>query len=57
MIENFFPQRPDAQPIIYAYEDSNPQYAEMLKVGFTSRTIEARMHEHYPTLRPGGSSL
>lgn len=53
MIENFFPQRPDAQPIIYAYEDSNPQYAEMLKVGFTSRTIEARMHEHYPTLRPG----
>ena len=50
----FFPDRPDAQPIIYAYcEPNNPQLKGMLKVGYTSRTIEERMHEHYPTLKPG----
>ena len=38
----FFPERPDAQPIIYAYcEPNNPQLKGMLKVGYTSRTIEA----------------
>ena len=50
----FFPERPDAQPIIYAYcEPNNPQLKGMLKVGYTSRTIDERMHEHYPTLKPG----
>jgi len=50
----FFPPRPDAQPIIYAYcEPNNRQLKGMLKVGYTSRTIEERMHEHYPTLKPG----
>ena len=50
----FFPPRPDATPIIYAYrEPNNYQLKGMLKVGYTSRTIEERMHEHYPTLKPG----
>jgi hypothetical protein len=54
MIQDFFPGRPDAQPIIYAYrEPNNAQLKGMLKVGYTSRTIEERMHEHYPTLKPG----
>lgn len=53
MDQVFFPQRPDIQPIIYAYQDNNPQYEGMLKVGFTSRTIDERMREHYPTLKPG----
>ena len=48
---DFFPQRPESKPIIYAYSD--PTYPGMLKVGYTTRTIEERMHEHYPTLRPG----
>jgi len=46
----FFPQRPESKPIIYAYSD--PLYPGMLKVGYTTRTVEERMEEHYPTLRP-----
>ena len=42
-----------AKPLIYAYEDSHPQYAGLLKVGYTTRTVKARMAEHYPTLLPG----
>lgn len=42
--------RPDVQPIIYAYSDKN--YPGFLKVGDTTRPIEVRMHEHYPTLLP-----
>lgn len=49
--QDFFPQRPESKPIIYAYSD--PTYPGMLKVGYTTRNIEERMHEHYPTLRPG----
>ena len=52
--KEFFPSRPDAQPIIYAYcEPHNPELKGLLKVGYTSRTIDERMHEHYPTLKPG----
>lgn len=54
MSENFFPARTDSLPVIYAYEEPfNPQYKGMLKVGFTTRLIEERMREHYPTLKPG----
>ena len=50
----FFPPRPDAEPIIYAYrEPRNRELKGLLKVGYTSRTIDERMHEHYPTLKPG----
>ena len=51
MNKSFFPERTKANPIIYAYSDS--KYPNMLKVGFTARTIEERMKEHYPTLVPG----
>ena len=52
--KDFFPPRPDAKPIIYAYrEPNNPELKGLLKVGYTSRTIDERMHEHYPTLKPG----
>ncbi|MCC6099525.1 MAG: GIY-YIG nuclease family protein [Atopobium sp.] len=51
---DFFPQRPDDRPIIYAYrEPHNRELKGLLKVGYTSRTIDERMHEHYPTLKPG----
>ena len=51
---DFFPERPAACPIIYAYEEpKNPQLKGLLKVGYTSRTIDERMREHYPTLKPG----
>jgi hypothetical protein len=53
-INDFFPPRTDAKPIIYAYcEPKNSELKGLLKVGYTSRTIEERMHEHYPTLKPG----
>ncbi len=52
--QDFFPQKPDATPIIYGYtEPNNPELEGLIKVGFTARTIDERMHEHYPTLKPG----
>ncbi len=49
----FFPPRPASTPTIYAYEDTNPQYAGLLKVGYTTTTAQARIAQQYPTLRPG----
>lgn len=43
----------EERPIIYAYSDT--RFPGMLKVGFTARSIELRMKEHYPTLVPGQS--
>ncbi|HOE64293.1 MAG TPA: GIY-YIG nuclease family protein [Candidatus Sumerlaeota bacterium] len=54
MSKEFFPQRPASQPTIYAYEDTNPMYAGMLKVGYTSKgNARERVAAQYPTLRPG----
>ena len=52
---NFFPQRPETNPMIYAYQDTNPQYMGLLKVGYTSVDVEKRVAEQYPTKRPDGS--
>ena len=49
----FFPKRPDVLPSIYAYEDTNPQYKGLLKVGYTTRNVQERVAQQYPTLRPG----
>ena len=43
----------DDRPIIYAYSDT--RYKGMLKVGYTTRSIDARMKEHYPTVVPNQS--
>ncbi len=51
----FFPQRPDAHPMIYAYEDTNPQYRGLLKVGYTAVDVDRRVAQQYPTKRPDGS--
>lgn len=54
MSENkFFPPRPDSRPTIYAYEDTNPQYRGLLKVGYTAVDVQARVAQQYPTIRPG----
>jgi len=53
MSKGFFPQRPKSKPTIYAYEDTNPQYAGLLKVGYTLVDAKARVAKQYPTLRPG----
>jgi hypothetical protein len=53
MSKEFFPPRPESRPTIYAYEDTNPEYKNLLKVGFTAVSAQLRVAQQYPTLRPG----
>ena len=53
MSNGFFPPRPASRPTIYAYEDTHPQYAGLLKVGYTTVDVKSRIAQQYPTLRPG----
>lgn len=53
MNKEFFPPRPDINPSIYAYEDTNLQYKGLLKIGYTTRDVRERVAQQYPTLRPG----
>jgi hypothetical protein len=39
MSNDFFPPRPESRPMIYAYEDTNPQFAGLLKVGYNTRSV------------------
>ena len=48
MSEALFP--PLNPPRVYAYSDSH--FEGCYKVGFTTRTTQERMAEHYPTLLP-----
>ncbi len=54
-MSDFFPPRPSAHPMIYAYADTNPQYAGLLKVGYTAINVDKRVAQQYPTRRPDGS--
>ncbi|MCX6054092.1 MAG: GIY-YIG nuclease family protein [Chloroflexi bacterium] len=55
MVNNeFFPQRPESHPMIYAYTDSNPLYKGLLKVGYTEKDVERRVGQHIATKRPDG---
>ena len=53
MSNGFFPPRPASRPTIYAYEDTNPQYAGLLKVGYTTVDAQSRVAQQYPTRKPG----
>ncbi len=53
MRNDFFPPRPPARPTIYAYEDTNPQYDGLLKVGYTTTDAKKRVAQQYPTKKPG----
>jgi T5orf172 domain/Type III restriction enzyme, res subunit len=53
MTSDFFPRRPESRPTIYAYTDTNPQYAGLLKVGYTTVDARTRVAQQYPTVRPG----
>lgn len=53
MTKEFFPERPSLNPRIYAYEDSNPIYRGLLKIGYTNKNVKDRVAEQYPTKRPG----
>lgn len=54
MINEFFPERPKIQPMIYAYEDTNPQYKGLLKIGYTTIDVKKRVAQQYPIKRPDG---
>ena len=53
-LDQFTSAKTKSQPRIYAYSDDNPRYSGLLKVGFTSRNVEERVAEQYPTKRPDG---
>ena len=48
-----FPLRPESQPTIYAYEDTNPQYAGLLKIGYTTVDAQGCVAQQYPVKKPG----
>ena len=52
-VDKFPPPRPDSKPTIYAYEDTNPQYRGLLKIGYTTVDAQTRVAQQYPTLKPG----
>ncbi len=52
MANNFFPDKPDNSPKIYAYTENTPEYKDLLKIGYTARSLDERMKEHYPTRGP-----
>lgn len=52
MSKNFFPQRPETNPTIYAYELTDvASHKGLLKVGYTSRTSQNRIAEQLKTSR------
>lgn len=53
-LNDFLNKRPNAVPQIYAYEDLNPDYNGLLKIGYTVRDVEKRVAQQYPTKRPDG---
>ena len=53
MSNDFFPQRTESKPTIYAYEDTNPQYKGLLKIGYTTVEVQSRVAQQYPTKKPG----
>ena len=52
---DFFPLRSNKSPKIYAYTEPYPEYAGLIKVGYTEREVSTRMQEHYPTAGPDAS--
>lgn len=52
IFDKYAHQRPDVNPTVYVYEDTNPIYKGFLKVGYTARPVIERVEEQYPTLRP-----
>ena len=54
MKKDFFSVRSDFNPIIYAYTETSSKYKNLIKIGYTTQTIEERMSQHYPTSGPEG---
>jgi hypothetical protein len=50
IFDQYVHPKTEIKPIIYAYSDT--RFPGCLKIGYTVRPIEVRMHEHYPTGTP-----
>ncbi|MBX3048611.1 MAG: GIY-YIG nuclease family protein [Anaerolineales bacterium] len=50
--KQFFPPRPPGNPRIYAYEETHPDFKCLLKVGYTTGSVEQRVAQQYPIVRP-----
>jgi hypothetical protein len=53
MSYDFFPPKFDGSPKIYAYSDTHPQYAGLLKIGYTNKLVLDRVKQQYPIVKPG----
>lgn len=52
MSQEFFPERPDAKPTIYAYKLKGVEtHKGLLKIGYTVRSAEDRISEQLKTSR------
>jgi len=54
MNKDLFPPRPKANPIIYAYEESYPEYEGLLKIGYTTIDVEKRIAQQHQIKHPHG---
>ena len=51
-MQYFFPSKPDNHPKIYAFTEYSPEYQTLIRIGYTKRSLDERMKEHYPTKGP-----
>jgi len=47
-VGNFFRNRPDAKPTIYAFASTHQDQVGLLKVGYTEREASDRIAEQWP---------
>lgn len=50
LYKELFPGKPDKNPKIYAYKDS--RYPKLLKIGYTTKSVEERISQQYPLILP-----
>ena len=53
MQNQFFPKITEVNPRIYAYSDSHEQFRGLLKIGYTTKSVDERVRQQYPILSPG----
>lgn len=51
-MNDFFPTRESFMPKIYAYTENNPNYLGYIKIGYTTKNVEERVAQQFPTLKP-----
>lgn len=49
---DYLPKKIDIDPVIYAYEESHPDFRGLLKIGYTKKKSFERVKEQYPIKRP-----